>query len=305
MKQLLKQKKGMTMIELLLSLAILAIVVLPFSGMFLSSSKIGSTSSDYMRAVQLAQKLMEEYKNNSFSIDDDLVNVEGDMSMQPMFTQIEGNLTAKVYYWNFKSLNEYRESSSGLPSSFDIIANLEEKEANRVFYYYDNGNKTFDLEVDSYDLIDDAASSGKNIKQLYLGKDGTDKITISISKTGGSVLSTVVDLKPEGEAYSFAIECFGEKDGSDLEYRVINESGRALHVYKIDRFTMDEDNGDVEIIRNKVSISNVYGSVAVKSNTPRSSTTGRNLISGKHYKIKVEVKDDKGKLLAELYGISK
>lgn len=298
MRQLLTQKKGLTLVELLLSLAILAIVVLPFSSIFLNSTRIDSTSSDYMKATQLAQQLLEEYKNNSYGIAEEFINDEGTAFPVAYTERTEGRLKAYVYFFEFKSINEYQADESGLPDSFDFEARLEESGSeDMVFYYKNNGSETFG--PDSYDVIDSSGSSELNLKLLQLEKLDEDTVRVSISRSGEEPLEAELEMKPGSDAYSFRLECFGEYDGSNVRYQIVNESGHPLNVYRIDNLTIDE-NGKVEINKNKVGISVLSGKVAIKNNSLSAS-----LASGVHYKLQVVVQDAAGKRLVELYGITR
>ncbi len=57
-----KSKKGYTLIEVILSIAILAMIVVPFSGLFLSTTRTNSRAEDMLNANQLAQEYMERYR---------------------------------------------------------------------------------------------------------------------------------------------------------------------------------------------------------------------------------------------------
>ena len=62
-----KSQRGMTLIEVILSLAILGIIIAPTAAFFANSFKYNNFSQEQMEANQLAQKYMEEYKSKSFS----------------------------------------------------------------------------------------------------------------------------------------------------------------------------------------------------------------------------------------------
>lgn len=62
--------KGVTLLELIISLAILSIIIIPISSMTLTSTKIDITSEDKLRAVALAQEAMEFAKNPVNSIEE-------------------------------------------------------------------------------------------------------------------------------------------------------------------------------------------------------------------------------------------
>jgi prepilin-type N-terminal cleavage/methylation domain-containing protein len=57
-----KKKKGLTLIEILISLTILAIIVIPISNLVLSSVKLNKSGEDKQKAVTIAQQIIEELK---------------------------------------------------------------------------------------------------------------------------------------------------------------------------------------------------------------------------------------------------
>ena len=67
MKGLLKNN-GFTLIELIVSLAILSLVVVPISGYFVQATKLNAASHDKLVANQIAQKYIERYKSISSTI---------------------------------------------------------------------------------------------------------------------------------------------------------------------------------------------------------------------------------------------
>ncbi len=61
--KIIKNNKGLTLIEILITLAVLGIVVSPLMSMFITSQKINNESEMKYRAIQLAQKHLEEIKS--------------------------------------------------------------------------------------------------------------------------------------------------------------------------------------------------------------------------------------------------
>lgn len=64
----MKNQKGFTMIELVVTLAVLGIIVTPLSTYFVQSVKMNAESKLKLEATQLAQKHMERWKENSSTI---------------------------------------------------------------------------------------------------------------------------------------------------------------------------------------------------------------------------------------------
>lgn len=60
--------KGLTLIEIIVTLAVLGIIVSPLMSMFITSQKINNASNNEYQAIQLAQKYMESIKSqNTFN----------------------------------------------------------------------------------------------------------------------------------------------------------------------------------------------------------------------------------------------
>lgn len=66
----IKNNKGLTLIEILITLAVLGIVVSPLMSMFITSQKINNESEMKYRAVQLAQQHIETIKAMKQQLDD-------------------------------------------------------------------------------------------------------------------------------------------------------------------------------------------------------------------------------------------
>lgn len=66
----MRKSKGFTLIELIITIAILGIIIIPLSSMVLTSVKFTKASSDKQRATNLAQRYMEQIKGADASIVD-------------------------------------------------------------------------------------------------------------------------------------------------------------------------------------------------------------------------------------------
>jgi prepilin-type N-terminal cleavage/methylation domain-containing protein len=58
----LKNKKGLTLIEILVSISILSIIIIPIYSLFISSAKMSYLSNNKMNATNIAQRYMEKIK---------------------------------------------------------------------------------------------------------------------------------------------------------------------------------------------------------------------------------------------------
>ncbi|MCB2312655.1 type II secretion system GspH family protein [Clostridium tagluense] len=69
----IKYKKGFTLIEVILSLAILSIVIGPILSLTTSTVKINKKSDNKIQAVNIAQKYLEEIKSSEYVIDNNTI----------------------------------------------------------------------------------------------------------------------------------------------------------------------------------------------------------------------------------------
>lgn len=65
--QILKEKKGLTLVEIIVSIAILGIIVTPLGSLFVSSIRNNSFAKEKMIANQVAQSYMEKYMADTIS----------------------------------------------------------------------------------------------------------------------------------------------------------------------------------------------------------------------------------------------
>ncbi|CAH2214669.1 PilW family protein [Tepidibacter aestuarii] len=83
---MIKCNKGLTLVELVVSLALLGIIIAPLSSFFVNTIKVNKNSENQMIANQLAQKYMEQLK----------------FSKNIVFTDEEGELMEDKDYPNFR-----------------------------------------------------------------------------------------------------------------------------------------------------------------------------------------------------------
>jgi len=76
MRKLLNNK-GLTLVEIIITLAILGIVISPLMAMFITSQKINKESEEEYYSIQLAQKYMEEIKGKD-TLDSSYTDDDGD-----------------------------------------------------------------------------------------------------------------------------------------------------------------------------------------------------------------------------------
>ena len=65
MRKLRDDDRGITLVELIVSIAILAIIVLPFLNSFVMAAKTNAKSKNELNATHLAENIMEGVEKNS------------------------------------------------------------------------------------------------------------------------------------------------------------------------------------------------------------------------------------------------
>lgn len=76
----IKSEDGRTLIEIVASLAILAIIIIPFTTLFVQSGKNINKSEEMMDATYIAQSVMEEVIYASKKIDFDLTQIMNEIT---------------------------------------------------------------------------------------------------------------------------------------------------------------------------------------------------------------------------------
>src|SRR6056297_378699 len=121
--------KGFTLIELIISIAILMIILVPLTNMFLFSTKVNTYGREELDGISAAKKYIEEIKAS-----DELFNLD-----------MEDGVEYKGYklYVDILGVEEY--ASNDVSSGFDFSENIGIKVLGQynIKYSKDNINYTF------------------------------------------------------------------------------------------------------------------------------------------------------------------
>lgn len=158
---LLKEDKGITLIEIILSVAILAIIVTPLYSLFVNASKTNEKAEDILIAANDAQGLVEQKK----------AGIEYPADITSGFS----------YEINEENVDDYSLESNA--SDFDVTIELEKKASNEA---YINENSTtihnvtededFDIVVYQNKVV--ISNEGIATSDINLVNDGTVKIAV-------------------------------------------------------------------------------------------------------------------------------
>ncbi len=118
-----KRRKGLTLLEVMLVIAFLGIVFFPMLEMFARGFLVSQESEETLRATSLAEKMIEQEKNVSFS---NIVDVP--LSPIPGFQGYSGQVTVSEEVSNLKSITvtvRYPVGNSELTISLKtLVANF-------------------------------------------------------------------------------------------------------------------------------------------------------------------------------------
>lgn len=167
----IKNKKGLTLIEIIISLAILSIIIAPILSLTLNSVKINKKSDEKMEALSLAQKKMEGIKSPKYIID------------KSNYTQVGNELTKNYDEGNYKITETLLiPSQSQIVDEFSIISDnqtdivVKFDGLNMGVYDNSNGALIKDLgEIDNSSIVEVKC----NNNMLVLGLDEDYKFNIA------------------------------------------------------------------------------------------------------------------------------
>lgn len=249
MRKLNKKKKGISLLEIVISIAILAIISIPISAMILTSVKTNKNSEDKQKAALLGQQILEEIRSQKIDINYDKFELSNNIKLEKVFnedTSKYGFITTNINdeYGGLKAdvkLNQI--SYSGLDQDEEKIKYDEEINIDKVesdFIVTIDGDKT---------LIN---SSGK-IKLLITNYNENIQVVIqSISPGATSNLKTYYTDKSIDNKSGYIKMNINHSDlYSNLLIEVINNRNDSMVVYLDNSNTRDKDTKDI-IIENTI-----------------------------------------------------
>lgn len=178
-KNKFKAKKGMTLIEVIISVTLLSILVVPLSGLVMSSLKNNKDSEYRQKASYVGQKVLEELKAyDKITLKNDSGKyfelLDGDKIVKDLVKDATGN----TFTGSFE--RTIYGSTSEISSNGEEVYNVEViMEKDKIF----NGDTTDSL--DEYENVD---------FRLDFVKDITDKIKLSSSPSTLDLSDTLEDL---------------------------------------------------------------------------------------------------------------
>lgn len=225
-----KKKSGFTLIEVLISIAILGILISPVLEMVFTTVKVNKDAEDKQKALNIAQQVIEEAKAcNPLSVEDVSYDKDG------------FNVTKKVSQLEEYDFNQHSDKKAD-DIHYDAKVEISYKELSNIISVYDSENfqKYTNVLCDENNKIEIVNDAGKIAVNL------NDKKLVDINKSGSDKKSGEVFIKFDKDAKnSFDIrtvnDCsddelimfFGKEKGAEAQYSFSNEKGRVKSYYNV------------------------------------------------------------------------
>ncbi len=266
MKSLIKTKKAFTLIEVLLSLAILMIVIVPIFTMVMNTVTINKGGENKQKATLVAQETVEKIKSIS---DKDFIHLDN--------------------YGDVLGLNIVQEKDldrfniSGQKNGYSIEGYVEKSQGDMPYKYEQHKNViNFDFKID-YEIED-------NVNKLFISEQYvtyTPHIIILLDKNNiiikdgknGDILKSISNNNGN------VLVHLGENTSDNINIDVENKNSNDFNIYI---------SKDLKSLGN-CNINNNYGNVKVYNNFENASD---NKVSKTLYKIYIKV--SKGKDVFEI-----
>ncbi|MCB2289670.1 prepilin-type N-terminal cleavage/methylation domain-containing protein [Clostridium sp. CS001] len=236
----IKNKKGLTLIEIIISLAILSIIIAPILSLTLNSVKINKKSDEKMEALSLAQTKIEEIRSPKYKID------------KSSYTQIGNELTRNYTEGAYKITETLLiPSQSQVVGEFNIITDnqadivVKFDGANIGVYDKDNGALIKDLgEIKESSIIEVKCDNSK----LILGLDGDYQFNIA------SANNFEINMKIYSPNINLRMNVMNFSDNGKLKLHFIKQDESSqftfnkfignIEYYSINSSDLPNNNGD-------------------------------------------------------------
>jgi len=216
--------KGLTLVEIIITLAVLGIVIAPLMSMFVTSQKINTSSEIEYRAIQIAQKYMEDIKGIDTIVYRDYQAATDDgtytkLSGENKYTRLnipnEDNYSADVELTPATSNSESGSVSTDYGNTMSITAV-------NVNYGVKTINFTGDIDLS-------ISNSGMIIEGEFItGSESTEKITIDLQGLNEHDNVTMNVENNKTSAFQFYIE--NSSDNFEFNINVTNGVVKKKHI---------------------------------------------------------------------------
>lgn len=253
------RKKGFTLVEVVVSVTILAIIVSPVLSMVFTNVKINKDAEDKQKALYIAQQTIERQKSDSNIKVGTTTSEAIDFKVQKTVTELDDYKFPDVNQ-NSENNNNEESNNNNKPKTFADIkydAKIEiDSDTNdtpvKVTYYNEHGEKKdreFELNessnvlnitnYDGYIIVNVNKDSNVDVD-----KDPNKVICQKINstedkKTGSVIIQSNTDIQPKIEIHGFnncekdLIFYFVTSKEQKPNYSLINDGGKIKSYYNI------------------------------------------------------------------------
>lgn len=290
------KEKGFTLIEVLISLAILAIVIIPILSMVLGSVKTNKAGEDKEKTLYIAQQYVEKFKNQ----DSFLIGEDSDFKDVPDNPDFQYKQTITELDYKFPDKNENSNTNPTFNSikydgkieidcdSNNILASIKKMNA--------DSSEGDIIDTEKVAILTPEAKPYDNTLEIIDGKNKYDKhednkIYIKLSNKDTSTIQEInkdlaIESINEGKKSGYIIISFkGERQSEEnipkIQIKASNYSEESLTIY-----FAEENKKKVDYnFENHVGKIQVYSNIMVH---------GKYTNNSRVYKINVEVRKKNG-----------
>jgi len=230
------KQKGFTLVELIITIAILGIIIVPISSMVLTSAKITKDSEDKLNATNIAQEYMEKIKS------DDLLVLN---NSQLNYEEGKYNIECEI-----RPIDNYKFGQNvvvGENGSDSIVCDYK--------FVFEEGENT----IESYNISDGSTlipsqSASKPRIDITCTDSAENKMIFSIYDSNSLLGSKEITRSGEYESGKIKIRFDILRDlGEQLNINLCNESSDVLEIYlvKSDKVT-DKTNININKLAGKI-----------------------------------------------------
>lgn len=275
-----RKKKGFTLLELIISIGILSIVVIPLSNLVIGTFRMTNNAKIKQEATNIAQKYMEKIKADDSIKLDKIIDEEETF---PSYGYPSSENGYSISYSINKEEDYYlpHESYSGVDSNtFDYKFKLPE-EGELVNIYDNNG------QINSHSITSDLGMQITINNRKYDEITNQNQITYEIN---GYTKTPINKTKANNENIYIRIDVNRDDLTNPLVINAKNECSGQLIFYfvKSDKLTEDVQCKVINEGGNIVKYENIYNNT---SSIPKS----------RLYKIRIEVEKNDEKVVNESY----